>query len=72
MIFRNLLLDESSMGWGWGRYGVGVWTKTAFHMFGKLGSKQVHPTGGRLTRDPRAHRSYCHRLTPTHLHVTYI
>jgi hypothetical protein len=25
-IFRNLLLDKRGMGWGWGRYRVGVWT----------------------------------------------
>jgi hypothetical protein len=46
--------------------------KTDFHLVGKLGSKQVYSTGGRLTRDTKAHRSYSHRLKPSHLHIPYI
>jgi hypothetical protein len=46
--------------------------KTDFHLVGKLGSKQVHATGERLTRDPMTHRSYSHHLTPTHLHIPCI
>jgi hypothetical protein len=42
-IFRDLLLDERGAGLGEVMFGF----RNAFHIFGKLGEKQVGPTGGR-------------------------
>jgi hypothetical protein len=44
--------------------------KTAFHIFGNLGAKEVGPIRGRQARVCMNHRSY-HLHMPTHLHVVY-
>jgi hypothetical protein len=42
--------------------------KTAFHIFGNLGAKEVGPTGGRQPGVCLNHRSYQLHM-PAHLHI---
>jgi hypothetical protein len=65
-IFRDFWLEERGAGHGV----VMVVFKTAFHIFGKLGAKQVSPTAGRQPGVCMKHRSY-HLHMLAHLHVLY-